>query len=252
MVVKKDKKAVKAVNHIDVRKAEDIAMLNDILKKNKVTMVLVYADYCGHCHTYKDNIWNNLVTNPNRKNGMASIHYDQVENTPFASTKLSGYPTILMVGKDKVPMKFKNKQTGEEEFDYPESRNMDKMTEILSSVPESTAEDAIEETAELNSSAKESRSKYNNTNVDSLINTVKKKKGTLNPKKMATPPSYVEDRLNSQNSNTSINYSGEEPTPGKGSAVGGGSLYRALLETFSPKRQTKKRKSGRKHHTRRA
>jgi hypothetical protein len=246
MVAKKGKKEAKAANHIDVRRAEDIPMLNDILKKNKVVMVLVYADYCGHCHTYKDNVWNRLVADPNRKNGMASIHYDQIENTPFATTKLSGYPTILKVGEDGAPMKFKNEQTGEEEFDYPEARNKEKMSEILNYEPENA-----ENTAELNSSAKESRLTYN-TNVNSLINSVKNKKGSLNPKKMATPPNHTEDRLNSQNSNTSMNFSDEEPVSKKGTTMGGGSLYRALLETFSPRRQTKKRRSGKKHHTRRA
>ena len=246
MVAKRGKKEAKAANHIDVRRAEDIPMLNDILKKNKVIMVLVYADYCGHCHTYKDHVWNQLVADPNRKNGMASIHYDQIENTPFATTKLSGYPTILKVGEDGAPMKFKNEQTGQEEFDYPEARNKEKMSEILNYEPENA-----DDTAELNSSAKESRLTYN-TNVNSLINSVKNKKGSLNPKKMASPPNMNEDVLNSQSTNTGISYSEEQPREGRGSAVGGGSLYRALLETFTPKRNTRKRKANKKNQSRRA
>ena len=229
-------------NNVDVRSAADIAALNDILNKNKVVMVLVYADYCGHCHTYKDDIWNGLASDPNRKNGMASIHYDQLEHTPFASTKVSGYPTVLMVGEDKVPMKFKNEQTGQEEVDYPESRNKEKMSEILNSMPESTPM--------LDDSAKESRLLSNTINADSLINSVAlRKKGSLKPKKMATPPRHEEDHLNSQNSETLLI---EKPTHGKGSSMGGGSLYRALLETFSPKRHSRKRKSSKKGHTRRA
>jgi len=237
MVAKKGKKEAKAANHVDVRRAEDIPMLNDILKKNKVVMVLVYADYCGHCHTYKDNVWNGLVADPNRKNGMASIHYDQIENTPFATTKLSGYPTILKLGEDGAPMKFKNEQTGEEEFDYPEARNKEKMSEILNSVPESTMNS--EETAELDNSAKESRSKSSMNSANSLINSVKMKKGSLNPKKMASPPNYSEDTLNSQTPMRFV------PEKEKVASVGGGSLYQALLETFSPTRQTKRRKGKR-------
>jgi hypothetical protein len=109
-----------------------------------------------------------------------------------------------------------------------------------------------EETAELNSSAKESRSKSNINSVNSLINAVKPKKASLNPKKMASPPNMNEDVLNSQSPNKPVSYSEEQPREGRGAAVGGGSLYRALLETFTPKRNTRKRKANKKNHSRRA
>jgi Thioredoxin len=239
MPTKKAKTRKQGKNYVDVRRPTDIPMLENIMGKNKKMIVLIYADYCGHCHTYRDNIWNEFVKNPKRTTGMASIHYDQLDKTDLP--KVSGYPTVYVLGEDKQPMKFKNEQTGEETFDYPESRNKDKMAELLYS---DVSED--EETAELDDSAKESRLKTTEGDVDSLIQTAESKKRTLNPKKMPTPPNVNEDMLNSQNINSTEFTNKTEKT------VGGGSLYKALLESFSPKRYTHKRRGSKKRESRRA
>ena len=69
-------------NSVDVTKTGDIPQLSDILNKNKFIIVLVWADYCGHCHTFKDQVWNKLLANKQRKAGLASIHFDQLVTTP--------------------------------------------------------------------------------------------------------------------------------------------------------------------------
>jgi len=256
MVAKKSKK-MKGTNHVDVRSAEDIALLNDIFGKNQMTVVLVYADYCGHCHTYKDNVWNDLVADKNRKHGMASIHYDQLENTPLANTKVSGYPTVLVLGENKSPIKFKNTETGEEEVDYPESKNKENMTHLLNSedpgsVLSNNAEpvpelEPVNQPNELSNSSMEKR--QNGINAKSIVNSIVKEKGNLKPKKMASVPNYRED-TNGETLEFSEN-AGEAPTPGKGTAVGG-SLYRALLESITPtKRHTRRSKAKKGRKTRR-
>jgi thiol-disulfide isomerase/thioredoxin len=255
MVAKKSKK-MKGTNHVDVRSAEDIALLNDIFGKNQMTVVLVYADYCGHCHTYKDNVWNDLVADKNRKHGMASIHYDQLEKTPLANTKVSGYPTVLVLGENKSPIKFKNAETGEEEVDYPESKNKENMTHLLNSedpgsVLTNSAEPEPESIAEntniIDNSSMEKR--QNGINAKSIVNSIVKEKANLKPKKMASVPNYRED-INSESVEFNEN-AGATPTPGKGTAVGG-SLYRALLESITPaKRHTRRNKAKKGRKTRR-
>jgi len=253
MVAKKSKK-IKGKNHVDVRSAEDIPLLKDIFGKNKMTVVLVYADYCGHCHTYKDNVWNSLVNDKNRKHGMASIHYDQIEKTPLANTKVSGYPTVLVLGEDKSPINFKNKDTGEKEVDYPESKNKENMTRLLNSEdPNSVLQNNAEEKTfneinEVTNSSMEQRQNANN--AKSIVNTIVSEKANLKPKKMATVPNYTED-LNGETVEFSEN-AGESPTPGRGAAIGG-SLYRALLESIKPtKRHTRRSKAQKKRKTRRS
>jgi len=261
MPTKKAKRAVKAKNHVDVRKTEDIAVLKDMMKNNKLMAVLIYADYCGHCHTYMDDTWNGLVENPSRKNGMASIHYDQLESTPLAGTSISGYPTILLLGEDKTPISFKNEQTGQNEIEYPESRNKEKMAEILNSEPETAlnsfskgSNSNLNDTLDLSEESREKRLSSDKSDPDVVIGEIENQKPSLKPKKMASIPDYTDDMLNSQNKAIrSKTLEFEDETP-KGAATGGGggSLYRALMECLSSsKKMTKKRKAGRGGKTRR-
>jgi hypothetical protein len=258
MPAKKGKKAPKSKNHVDVRTTEDVMVLKDLIKKNKLMAILIYADYCGHCHTYMDGIWNGLIEDPSRKNGMASIHYDQLEKTPLANTTISGYPTVLVLGEDKSPMSFKNEETGKNELEFPESRNKEKMSEILNSEPETVMSYLNEgdmsnykETLNHDEDSKQKRLNSKNADPNRIISGLNTEKPSLKPKKMASVPNYTTDMLNSQgekNSNASktiefVNESGSKP--GR-DAVGGGSLFKSLMQELnSPKQKTRKRK-GRK------
>jgi len=95
----------KAVN-IDVRSTNDIASLEKIIKGGPITIVLIYADWCGHCTRFKENVWSKLLKTGHRA-GLASIHHDQLENTSLKDAKIKGYPSVLVVGKDGKPAVFK-------------------------------------------------------------------------------------------------------------------------------------------------
>ena len=95
----------KAVN-IDVRSTNDIASLEKIIKGGPITIVLIYADWCGHCTRFKENVWSKLLKTPHRA-GLASIHHDQLENTSLKDAKIKGYPSVLVVGEDGKPAVFK-------------------------------------------------------------------------------------------------------------------------------------------------
>lgn len=119
---------------VDVVKPADVKSLNDLFKKHKVVLVLVWADYCGHCKTYKDEVWNNLVNLPNRTAGLGTVHYDQLENTPLAGSKLDGYPSVLIVGKDKRAAEFE--ENGASTNALPNARDMNMMTKLATEEPE--------------------------------------------------------------------------------------------------------------------
>ena len=93
---------------MDVRSSNDIPAFEQMLSRGPMAIVLVYADWCGHCTKYKENVWSPLKSTKGRKLNMASVHYDQLENTSLNNSKIEGYPSLLVVGTDKKPAVFNN------------------------------------------------------------------------------------------------------------------------------------------------
>jgi hypothetical protein len=259
MSPRKMRRSIKAKNHIDVRKKEDVDTLKDIMKNNKLTAVLIYADYCGHCHRYMDEIWNGLALDQKRKNGMASIHYDQLENTPLAGTTVSGYPTVLVLGEDSTPISFKNEQTGQNENDYPDSRNREKMAEILNSEPETAMKSFkiqpisnLNDTLNLSEESRDKRLSSEMSDADRVIDRIEHEKPTLKPKKMASVPDYTDDMLNSQDKNIDSGgvafkkkvARGGSTSNNKEDVISGGSLYKVLMGGISSSKKTARKRKG--------
>lgn len=91
---------------IDVRSDKEVASFEKMLGSNNFTLVLVYADWCGHCHRFKDNTWNDLLKMKDRKMNISSVRDDMLPKTSLAGSKIEGYPTLMLVGNDKRPADF--------------------------------------------------------------------------------------------------------------------------------------------------
>lgn len=91
---------------VDVRSKSDVAGFETLLEKGPLTLVLVYADWCGACHRFKENKWNNVLKMPNRTMNISSVREDMLPETSLANAKVPHYPTLLLVGKDKKPAEF--------------------------------------------------------------------------------------------------------------------------------------------------
>ena len=91
---------------VDVRSKKDIAGFESLLEKGPLTIVLVYADWCGACSRYKENKWNNVLSMKNRTMNISSVREDMLGETSLANAKVPHYPTLLLVGKDKKPAEF--------------------------------------------------------------------------------------------------------------------------------------------------
>lgn len=82
------------------------------LLKNGVTFVLIYADWCGHCHKYMDNVWNPMCKKGNSKHNVVALREDVLPNTSLANAKIEGYPSVIVVNSDGKPAEFKKPDGG--------------------------------------------------------------------------------------------------------------------------------------------
>jgi hypothetical protein len=131
---RKMKSKARRHDNIDVKTVEDIAKLTSHIKSNPITLVLIYADWCGHCGTYKQGVWNKLANMPNRKVGMAQINEKILAQTPLSGLKFKGYPSTALVGNDMVPAIMKD-ESGEETNALSNSNDFETMRKIVSTNP---------------------------------------------------------------------------------------------------------------------
>ena len=220
---------------IDVRSPADIPAFNKLFKDHPVVFVLIHADFCGHCQTYKEDVWNGLHNLPNRSAGLGSIHYDQLKHTPLENAKINGYPSILVVGKDGVPAEFdsedgnltnamnsedaRNKKLMESLVANPSKMSLPNMKTQPNTNTENGPELAVKPTPLQNKIARlsllKNKKSMNNADFENVP---------------SHPPDMSRDVLNSQSANnSSTEFSPNENTPQPKAAVGG-SLYQALME----------------------
>lgn len=98
MVAKRSTKLGKVVPYIDVRSKSDIPQFESMIQMGP-TIVLVYADWCGHCTRFKQNMWDEVAKSNMKGKNTAAVHYDMVENTSMSKTPIEGYPTLFEVKK---------------------------------------------------------------------------------------------------------------------------------------------------------
>ena len=154
---------------MDVRSSSDIPAFENMLTKGPMAVVLVYADWCGHCNTYKENVWSPLKSTKGRKLNMASVHYDQLENTSLKNSKIEGYPSLLVVGTDKKPATF-NTDSGVTNA-MPNANELSTMKKIITA-PVNTSKNRNSfrnvNTSDENSSVKDLNTSDENSSVEDL------------------------------------------------------------------------------------
>ena len=137
----------KAKKTVDVRSKKDVPAFESMIHEGPITVVLVYADWCGHCTKFKKNIWEPLNKMHGRKLNMASVHHDMLEKTSQANTKIRGYPSVLVVGNDGKAASYKDEE-GEVTNALPNTTDLDAMKTLVNSDPKELMNEELEEPQE--------------------------------------------------------------------------------------------------------
>lgn len=112
---------------IDVRTVPEAKEAEKSIQVGPITLVLVYADWCGHCHTYLPT-WKELEDTPNRSANIIKVHHDMIENIPaIKNSKIQGYPSVIKVHPDGKIEEYDVPGTNEKTNAMPMMRDMAKM-----------------------------------------------------------------------------------------------------------------------------
>lgn len=129
-----------AESDVSVRSPDHVKSLEQLVKVGPVTFVLVHADWCGPCQSYKP-VWSELERSPGRKANMAMIHHDMVEHAPILKkAKIPGFPTVLKVYPDGKIEEYK--QNSQKTNAVPNIRDKETMLSELRSIPVATQENS--------------------------------------------------------------------------------------------------------------
>ncbi len=116
---------------VDIREEAQLGELQKRITKGPLTLVLVYADWCGHCQRFKP-MMDELEKCPNRSVQTARIRDDMFPKSSISSAKVEGYPSLMLVKKSGEVATFKTPE-GEVTNAIPEHTNMQKMTSLVRS-----------------------------------------------------------------------------------------------------------------------
>jgi hypothetical protein len=228
----KSKSKPRKLDTMDAKTLADVDKLVENIKNNVVTLLLIYADWCGHCGTFKDTIWKRLASLKGRKVPMAQINEKVLQHLKekIPDLKIDGYPTVSLIGNDMKAAEVNDPRTGEKTHALPNTRDMASMTKLVRADPSQVVADnnmgSAEEPKEENKSAMPTaesltaRKEAGRNAIDNMKN------GTPNispdsSTPVNNPPNVEDDLVESQ-----------EPanTPKTASAASvGGSLYAALV-----------------------
>lgn len=183
---------------VDVRNKSDVSAFEGLLGRGPLTIVLVYADWCGHCQTFKETMWNKVNASPNKKLNTASVHYDMVENTSLKNSKIDGYPSLLLVGTNKTPATFKTDQGETNAMPPPE--NVEELTNMVNAPIETPVSNA-------------------NSVANTVVNNVKNNNNTANVSSMTTVNNSVNSNVNVPSSLAANAVNTYEPEPANNLSV---------------------------------
>jgi thiol-disulfide isomerase/thioredoxin len=114
---------------VDITNDSQLSELDERIRIGPVTLVLVYADWCGHCQRFKP-MMSQLEKIPGRSVQTARIRDDMFPKSSINGEKLSGYPSLMLIDKNGNSTLFKDKE-GEVSNTVPDYTDMNKMATLV-------------------------------------------------------------------------------------------------------------------------
>jgi len=114
------KKSARSKRALKVDSPKKLPELARILKNGKINIVLIYADWCGACHRFMDNIWNPMNNISSRHNRIA-VREDMIKNTSLANAKFKYLPSLIVVDERGEMAKFDTPEGNSNAMPTPKS-----------------------------------------------------------------------------------------------------------------------------------
>lgn len=111
-----------------VDSANKIPELEKLLKEGKITVVLVYADWCGACTKFKKDIWEPMC-NKNAIHNRAAVRDDLLSSTSLNKTKFNYLPSVLVIDEKGTPQTFEGPEGPTNAMPTPKS--LTEMTKVV-------------------------------------------------------------------------------------------------------------------------
>lgn len=120
---------VKATKVLKVDAKHKIPKFEQQIKAGTINFVLVYAEWCGACHRFMDNIWNPMCKGKARHNRMA-VRDDMIKNTSLANANFDYLPSVLIVDEAGQLQSFKTPE-GKDTNAMPTPKSLNDMKRIV-------------------------------------------------------------------------------------------------------------------------
>lgn len=218
---------------VDVTSTSMLGELDKRIKAGPITLVLIYADWCGHCQRFKP-MMEDLEKCPGRSVQTARIRDDVLPQSSLATIPKEGYPSLVLINKDGTPVQFKN-QEGEITNVIPDHTDMLKMKTLVrnAGTPEGlTIVNGTEPANTIQTMSAPSASNYNTTALTAPL-------APSAPSSTQVPRNIIADRLSAENiarlnqtllnSKNTLLKEATKPVSQQGGMFGGGGLWGSLL-----------------------
>jgi thiol-disulfide isomerase/thioredoxin len=219
---------------VDITNEQQLKELDKRIKMGPMTLVLVYADWCGHCQRFKP-MMDQLEGCKERSIQTARIRDDMFPKSSISNTKLEGYPSVLLVKENGEVASFK-KPSGEVTNAIPNHTDMQQMTAIVKNIGTANGQSLLETAEEVGSVGNTGAIEPVELSENSVIagNTA-----TGNLATAGIPKNILADRLSPENvnrlnsalvrSSNSLLREATAPVVKQTQAQTGGSLFSSLM-----------------------